>query len=103
MKTVISISEVVETVSDWRGQWEVCASADANFDEAESVLVVQLDSFARPVETKSEPEISEPEWLPRREIVREHVSLGEAVEVAKDIFHRWVTRIRRSIPSAVNH
>jgi hypothetical protein len=102
MKTVISISEVVETASDWRGEWEVCASADATYDETNSVLIVHLKSFSRPVETRSEPEIPLPDWMPAGETVRERVSLEEAVEVAKDIFHRWVTRIRRCILSTTN-
>src|SRR5262245_35945000 len=102
MKTVICISEVVESVSDWRGQWEVCASAEATYDEVQSALFVQLDRFTRSLETRSALAITQPEWLPRRETVRERVSLAEAVPVAKDIFCRWVNRIRRSIPSAVN-
>jgi hypothetical protein len=37
-----------------------------------------------------------PEWLPRGETLREHVSVEEASEMARDIFWRWTKKVRES-------
>ncbi len=33
----------------------------------------------------------------------ESVAQDEAVELAKDIFHRWVGKVRQSVPSPVHN
>lgn len=103
MKRVISITEVVHSAEDWRGAWELCASAEAGYDEVESVLLVELACQVRPVESKPAADIAAPDWLPRPQTVREKIPVHEAAEVAKDIFQRWVRRVRQSIPSPARH
>jgi hypothetical protein len=48
MKHIIDTSEVLGTVEVPEGTCELCASADASFDEEKERLVVQLEAFLRP-------------------------------------------------------
>jgi hypothetical protein len=103
MKKFISINEVVESASDWRGAWDVCAGAEARCDEGGSTLVVELDCCVRPAGMTSRDGGVLQDWLLRREPVRERVPLEEAVMVAKDVSHRRTNKVRRSILSIANH
>ena len=72
--------------------------ADAQFDEARQHLVVRLDSCLRTTDLRSREERIHADWLPKPEVVDEGVELGEADEVARDVFHRWVRRVRQAVP-----
>ena len=85
-----------------RRECEVCATAEALFDESQSQLAVTLDSFLRPADVRVKEEHESAEWLPKKQTVRESVPRHEALDLAEDIFHRWVGKVRRSIPSPVN-
>ena len=47
MKKLICSSEIVESVHGEGGEWEVCAAAEADYDESDSRVVVELESFLR--------------------------------------------------------
>jgi hypothetical protein len=97
MKKVI-ISEIVEAVDSAAGPGEVCASADADYDEGTQRLSVTLDSFLRTSDPRRAETRLEAAWLPRRETLRESVGPCEASDAAKEIFGRWVNRVRQAIP-----
>jgi hypothetical protein len=99
---IYSSIEIVEVFAPERGECEVCATAEAAFDEAQSRLTVSLDSFLRPVNLRLKESRESADWLPPKQTVREKVSREEAVALAQDIFHRWVGKVRQSIPSLVN-
>ena len=97
MESVISISEVVDTRVNHTGPVEICAAIQGAYDRARSQLVAQLDSYLQ------QPPLTEryrPKWLPAAETLREHVPKDEAAEVARDMFHGWVRRVRKAIPPA---
>jgi hypothetical protein len=102
MRKVISLNEIVELLELEEGNDEVCATAEAGYSEAIRSLVVRLDSFVRPVDLLTAEQNLTPGWLPRSDTVRETVLFDEAVPLARDIFKRWVEKVRQSIPSPLN-
>ncbi len=99
MKRVIDTSEVLGTVHTPDGECEVCACADATYDEAQARLIVTLDSFLRTTDLRAKEKHFAASWLPKRETVTEHVGMEETVELAREIFHGWVRRVRQAAPS----
>jgi hypothetical protein len=99
MKRVIDTSEVLGTVELPQGACEVCAAADACYDEDAARLVVNLDSFLRTTDLRAKERRLSAPWLPGKETVAESVGPDETVEMARDIFHRWVRKVRQAVPS----
>jgi len=100
---IISSSEIIGQFTRDEHEFEVCATAEANFDEPQSQLLMELDSFVRPVDIRLKEQHLPAEWLPKKQRFKESVSHEEAVELAKDIFHRWVGKVRQSIPVPIHH
>src|SRR5687767_11745798 len=92
MKRVIDTSEVVGTVEMPKGECEVCASALAEYDEDAGRLVINLDSFLRTTNLRTKERRLTAEWLPRPQTVTEGVGPEETIDVAKEVFHRWVAK-----------
>jgi len=99
MKRVIDTSEVLGTVEVPEGNCEVCASADAGFDEAAGRLVVKLEAFLRPTGLLVKERHFRADWLPKNETVTDAVGREESGEMAREIFHRWVRKVREAAPS----
>ena len=98
MKRIIDTSEVLGIVETTDGMREVCATADANYDESAARLVVKLDAFLRNTDLLSKEKLSSADWLPKPETIREAVGPEETVDMARDIFHRWVHKVRQVVP-----
>ena len=77
----------------------MCATADAKYDEDATRLVVKLDAFLRTTDLLTKEKRFPADWLPKPETVRESVGPDETVEMARDIFHRWVQRVRQTVPA----
>ena len=103
MKTILSTSEIIGFVAHAESELEICATAEANFDEGKSQMEVELNSFVRPVDDYSREKPVCPCWLPKKQTAREIVSRSEALELARDIFHRWVGRVRQSCPMPIHN
>lgn len=103
MKRVIDTSEVLGTVETPQGMCEVCAAADAHYDEDVARLVVKLDAYLRTTDLRAKEQRFPAGWLPKPETVRESVGPDETVEMARDIFHRWVRKVREAIPASAHH
>jgi hypothetical protein len=99
MKRIIDTNEVLGTVETPQGTCEVCATADANYDESAQKLSVVLDSYLRTTDLLTKEQRVTAGWLPAPEMVREHVGVEEAHEVARDIFHRWVRKVKEAVPA----
>lgn len=80
----------------------MCASANANYDEDAARMVVKLDAFLRTTNLLTKETRFPAEWLPKPETVRESVGPDETVEMAHDIFHGWVRKVRRAVPAPAN-
>jgi hypothetical protein len=61
-------------------------------------LVVRLTAFLRPVDILVKEVHTTTDWLPPGQLVRESVSLHESSDLARDIFHQWVRKVRGSAP-----
>lgn len=99
MKRVIDTSEVLGLVETPQGACEVCVSADAQYDDGAGRLVVKLDSFLRTTNLRAKEKHFPASWLPKTETVTESASPDETVEMAREIFHRWVRKVREAAPS----
>ena len=99
MKRVTDTTEVLGTVETLHGNCEVCASADAKYDEEATRLVVKLDALLRTTDLLTKEKRFPAEWLPKPETVRETVGPDETVDLARDIFHRWVRKVRQAVPA----
>jgi hypothetical protein len=98
MKRIIDISEVLGTVEMPQGVCDVCASADAVFDEGAGRLVVKLEAFLRPMDLLLKERHFRADWLPESKTVNESVAREECHDVAREIFHRWVRKVREAAP-----
>ena len=102
MKRIISTIEILGTFEQGGREYEVCATADADYEETKSQLVTTLESFLRPVGLRAKEERLTAEWLPAKQHVRESMPIGDALAGAREIFHHWVGRVRQSIPLALH-
>jgi hypothetical protein len=102
MKTIYSSSQIVGDFPSQEKEFEVCAIADAQFDEEHSKLIMELDAFVRPVDLVAKEEHLQAGWLPKKETVNETVSVEEAPGLAREVFHRWVRKVRQAMPSLVH-
>ena len=103
MSRIISSSEIIGVFTRKEREFEVCATAEADFDEAKSQLVLELDTFIRPVDIRAKEKHLPAEWLPIKQTIKESVSREDAPELAKGIFHRWVGKVRQSIPLPIHN
>ena len=99
MKRVIDTSEVLGTVETPEGTCEVCAAADAGFDEGNERLVLKLETYLRPAGLLVKERHFRADWLPANETITESVGREEASEMAREIFHRWVRKVREAAPT----
>ena len=97
---VLSQTEIVYRASTHQGEWEVCATARADYRLADSTLTVELDAFVRPVLGSGQHDGFAPPWLPPRKRVARRVPAGKARSSAQAILRRWVQSIRRSVRAA---
>ena len=102
MKKVIDTSEIIGTVDTHEGACEVCATADATYDDGEGRLVVHLESFLRTTTLRAREKHIPATWLPTAETITESVDPSETREAARNIFHRWVRKVRQAAPSLHN-
>ena|SRR2546427_9006005 len=98
MNKIISSSEIIGSFTQGKREIEVCATGEADFDDTKAQLQIELDSFIRAVDIRVKEEHLAAEWLPKKQTLRESVSREEAPELAKEIFHRWVCKVRQSVP-----
>jgi hypothetical protein len=98
MKRVMDASEVLGTVATPEGACEVCASATASYDEDQSRLEVRLEAFLRTTDLRTKERRLSAKWLPGTETLCEPVGPEETIEVARDMFHRWVRKVREASP-----
>lgn len=99
MKRVIDTTEVLGTVEMPEGKFEVCAAGEANFDENGNRLVVRLSSALRSTDVRGKEKQFTASWLPVGETVTESVGVEESHDLSREIFHRWVRKVREATPA----
>ena len=100
MRKILSTSEIVQDLDLEVEPKELCAAAEADYNERKSTLIIKLDAFVRQVHHAGPDVCSRPEWLPKAETLREGVPPDEASDMARDIFRRWTKKVREAAASA---
>ena len=103
MKRVIDTTEVLGQVETADGKYDVCAEAVALYDEEATKLEVDLDAFLRTSDIRAKENKFSPDWLLKHAHVRESAALDETGDLAREIFQRWVRKVRDSIPALRTH
>lgn len=101
MKRVMSISEIVDSHEVIKGTRDVLAAGEATFDEGKSEMVMTLTSRVMVTDVRGHETVVPVDWLPKPETIREHVSREETQELARELFHRWIVKVRAAVPSPV--
>ena len=86
MRRIISSSEIVGTFRKEGHEYEVCVSAEGNYDDERCQLVMDLESCVRPLGRNGKMDPGSSDWLPKPQSVKESVPLDEAREAARDVF-----------------
>ncbi len=94
MHRPLFISEVLDRFVEDGQERELCATSEARYDATQEKVAVDLDAFVRPVELCGKEWHVRPEWLLRPHTVTEGVPEEEAAELSREIFQRWVVRLR---------
>lgn len=103
MKRVIDITEALGVVATQHGPREVCATGDARYEESKHQLVMDLTSFLRPTDLVAPEYHTTARWMPTPESLRESVDPVDATALAREIFFRWVRRVRAAAPPIHQH
>ena len=98
MNKLISLAEpMVEFPLRSGERGELFATAEGSYDSQRELLCLELGAE---VLSSGTPVIEQrPPWLPEPQALKEHVPLGEATTLARDIFRHWVDKVRRRIPA----
>src|SRR5688572_4337454 len=94
MRKILSTSEIIQDLDLEVEPKELCAAAEADYDERKHTLVIKLDAFVRQVHHAGPDVCTRPDWLPKPEILREGVGPDEAGDLAREIFRRWTKKVR---------
>ncbi len=95
---LLDTTEVVATYSMNGTDYEVCAEAEATHDKRAHLLTVHLRSYLRSLSPESLHEQAQAPWLPEPETLTEGVEVGEAHDLAMDIFASWCRRVLACLP-----
>jgi hypothetical protein len=99
MRRVADSLSVVDLKAIGSGDYEVCATERANYDEGTCELRLDLDSFVRRVNPHGRDMILRPSWLPHPEMLRHRVSMDDASADAKEVFEDWRRKLKHAIPA----
>jgi hypothetical protein len=78
--------------------YDVCATAEAQFDDIQSKLSIKLDRYLRLRDLTAPEKHEEKDWLPKKEIVEYRVSFEEIKSTVNEVFAFWEKKVRASIP-----
>ena len=90
-------SEILETLHVGDQEQEVVAVVEAFHNPDKERVHVRLDVFLREVNQRGPDRELRPEWLPRPQEADEGVSADDATSLARDLFHRWVGKVREAL------
>lgn len=99
MSSILNTTEIIGTVEFPQGEFEVCAAADATYNQRAKTLAIRLSATLKHCACAENAAPVTADWLPKGETVTEHVAIEEASEVARDVFKRWVRKLREAAPS----
>lgn len=93
----VPLSLAVESESEALG--ELHATLEAHYEAGARAVMAELDAYVCPDDASHMMEEHlRPDWLPGKQVVRAGGEAGETSEIARDIFHSWVRKVRDSVP-----
>lgn len=90
--------EIVGTVEKNHQTYDVCATADAQYDESKAKLVINLDRFLRIRDISQKEEPLEENWMPKKNHIEYTLEHAEITPTLDEVFNFWSKRVRSSIP-----
>ncbi len=87
-------SDIIETQRSDAGDVELVATIDAQHDPDSNRLHAKLDAFLRHVRMTGPDSTTRPAWLPTPQEATEGVDAAEATDLARELFHRWTSKVR---------
>jgi hypothetical protein len=90
--------EIVGTIERNHQMYDVCATADAAFDESNSKLIIELDRFLRIRDISQLEKPLEEKWMPKKNHVEYSLDRAEVTPTVDEVFAFWSKRVRSSIP-----
>jgi hypothetical protein len=96
MKRVIDTGELLGTVDLPECVCQVCASAAAQDYPDTGKLEIRLESFLRTTGVRFPEKQVPANWPPKADPVTESVGPEEMLELAREIFQRWVRKVRQA-------
>lgn len=90
-------SEIIETLHDGDRETEVVAVIEAQHDAETGKLNARLDAFLRDVNQRGPDPEHRPAWLPHPQQAVEGVSAADSTALARELFHRWVGKVREAL------
>jgi|GEM_PF-5479404 len=98
-KVPLSLAVESESESESKALWELHATLEAHYEAAAGAVVAELDAYVCPDDANHMmKDHLRPEWLPGKQVVRVGGEAGETSDIARDVFHSWVRRVRESVP-----
>ena len=61
-------------------------------------MLLKLEAFLRPTDLLTKERHFRADWLPSNETVTESVKREECHDMTREIFHRWVRKVRDAAP-----
>ena len=106
MNHSISLGELIEKLplrlaseASAEALGELHATLSAQYEKESGEVVAELDCYVCPDDASHMMEEHlRPDWLPGKQVVRAGGEAGETSEIARDIFHSWVRKVRDSVP-----
>jgi hypothetical protein len=99
MNEILHITEILGTVAMPEGECELIARATAEYNEGSGNLLVRLEASVRRRNAARGDSLVAATWLPENQTASEFAPIEEASEIARDIFRRWVRKVRSAAPS----
>jgi hypothetical protein len=78
--------------------YDVFANGHAEYAADTKILTITLVCYLLPDNVARLDERMVPAWLPPKQVDREHVDADEASDLAKDVFHRWCSKVTHAVP-----
>jgi hypothetical protein len=94
MNRNIGLIDNLKNVRTPEGDCDVCCSGEGTYDEPAGLLTLRLDAFLRTRDIAHAERQFRPAWLPSAQSAEERVSRDEASDLARELFNRWVKKVR---------
>ncbi len=90
--------EIVAVFEQDNKLYDLCVTAETDYDESKLKLVINLDRFLRLKDISVAETCCETTWLPKKSRVEYLVHRDEIAPTLDEVFGFWTEKVRASIP-----